>query len=100
MREMILPQGREDAGFDRGCAYLLDITGGRRICGAPCRASSSYCPEHHALCYVACGTDAEARRLREVETLASTVGGRRARPGLAPSRRFLERLEDTVRNFS
>ena len=100
MREITLPQGYEDAAFDRGCAYLLDRTEGRRICGAPCRAASSYCPEHHALCYIACGTDAEARRLREVETLASSVGGRRGRPGLAPPRRFLERLEGTVRNFS
>ena len=98
MREIILPHGYEDD--DLGCAYPINAPDGRRVCGAPCRTSSSYCPDHHALCYLACGSKAEARRLREVERLASTVGGRRARPGVAPSRRFLERLEQAVRDFS
>lgn len=99
MREIILPHEYEDEELDLGCAYLVDRPGGRGICGAPCQASSSYCPHHHALCYIASGSKAEARRIREVETLASAVGGRRARQRALPSRQFLERLEQAIRDF-
>lgn len=100
MREIILPHEYEDEEPGFGCAYLVERPGGREICGAPRQASSSYCPHHHSLCYIPCGSNAEARRIREVETLASAVGGRRARQGAAPSRQFLERLEQAIRDFS
>lgn len=100
MREIILPHGCEDEEVSSGCAYLVEGPEGRRICGALCQASSSYCPHHHSLCYIPCGTRAEARRLREVETLASAVGGRRARQRVTPSRQFLDRLEQAIRDLS
>jgi hypothetical protein len=99
MREIILPHWYEDEAIGSGCAFPVEGPEGRGICGAPCQACSSYCPHHHSLCYIPCGTQAEAKRLREVETLASAVGGRRARHRVAPSRQFLERLEEAIREF-
>ena len=83
-----------------GCAYLLDEGEGRHCCGERLRPGSSYCPQHHALCHLACGTIEEARILREVEALARAVGGRRAADGGGPSHRFLRRLEQAARIFS
>ena len=83
-----------------GCCYILDGDNRRRFCGAARQLGSSYCPEHHALCHLACGTRAEAKRLREVEVLARAVGGRRGRDGAKPSRRFLRKLEQAIRAFS
>jgi hypothetical protein len=100
MRDIILPREFEVEELGSGCAYLIEGTGGRVACGAPRRAVSPYCPHHHSLCYLACGSSAEARRIREVETLASAVGGRRGRQGAAPSEHFLERLEQAIRDFS
>ena len=100
MREIILPHGYEDAEIASGCAYLVEGPDSRGFCGAPRHAGSSYCPHHHLLCYIPCGTQAETKRLLEVETLASPVGGRRARRRVAPSRQFLNRLEQAIRDFS
>lgn len=100
MREIILPHRRENEERDHGCAYLVEGRDGHRICGDPCQRSSSYCTRHHSLCYLACGSKAESRRLHEVERLASAVGGRRAKQAVAPSRQFLERLEQAIRDFS
>jgi hypothetical protein len=94
-----LPE-RERVDDEAGCSYVLDEPNGRRICGAPRREASSYCPHHHAVCYIVSGSSAEVKRLREVEALASAVGGRRARPGAGPSRHFLERLEQAIRGAS
>jgi|SRR5215467_4339706 hypothetical protein len=91
---------RENIEDDLGCAFVLDEPDGRRACGARRRKSSSYCPHHHAVCYVVSGSDAELKRLQEVEALASAVGGRRARRQALPSRQFLRRLEQTVRDLS
>lgn len=87
-----------------GCCYILEDdnpTDGdrRRSCGAELQPGSSYCAGHHALCHVAGGTAAEARRLREVEALARAVGGRRGNGGPEPSQRFLRKLEHAVRTF-
>lgn len=84
---------------EEGCAYPLDAAGGLKSCGAPLQSRSSYCPHHHAVCHLPRGTAAESRRLREAEVLARVVGGRRGSNGLAPSRRFLDRLEHAVRDF-
>ena len=107
MRISSVPVGWEDDQDDPGCAYILDECGGRRNCGAPRKAvsasqkaASPYCPEHHALCHAAYGSEAEADRLREVEALAKVVGGRRSRDAIGPSRRFLKRLEQAARGFS
>lgn len=104
MRISSVPVGWEDDLDDPGCAYILDECGGRQICGAPRKAStpsrraaSPYCPEHHALCHAAYGSEAEAARLHEVEALAKVVGGRRSRYAAGPSRRFLSRLEQAAR---
>jgi hypothetical protein len=83
-----------------GCAYIIEEGEDRRCCGEGLRPGSSYCPPHHALCHLACGTIEEARILREVEALARAVGGRRAADGGGPSRRFLRRLEQAARAFS
>jgi hypothetical protein len=83
-----------------GCAYILDDCGVGRVCGAPRRQASSYCPTHHTLCHVAYGSPAETDHLRQVEALATAVGGRRSRESGGPSRRFLKRLERAARAFS
>ena len=95
-----VPVGWEDVQDDFGCAYILDECENRRICGAPQKAASPYCPEHHALCHVAYGSAAEAERLREAEAIAKVVGGRRSRYGIRPSGRFLRRIERAARHFS
>jgi hypothetical protein len=82
-----------------GCAFIIGDNQSRRFCGQSRRLGSPYCPEHHALCHVRCGTSEETRRLREVEALASAIGGRRSRAGGGPSRQFLKRLENVVRDF-
>jgi hypothetical protein len=97
MRELILAAGREDLGDNAGCGYVVDEPSGRRNCGSPRRPGSSYCPRHHSLCYIVCGSKAEAERLREVGALATAVGGRRARQGAGPSQHFLDRLEQAIR---
>ena len=93
------------ASFDReatlqnhGCAFIVEESDCRRICGSSRRLGSSYCPEHHALCHLAYGSAAEADRLREVEAIASAVAGRRSRTRnpSGPSTQFLRRLERTV----
>lgn len=94
------PSREREISDDDGCAYILDEANGRRVCGTPRRQASSYCPRHHAICYISSGTNAEVERLREVEALASAVGGRRARRQAEPSRMFLKRLEQAVRSFS
>ncbi len=100
MRENAIWPEPERSLVEDGCAYVLDGGGVPRACRAPRRAGSPYCPRHHSLCHVASGSAGEVRRLREVEALASAVGGRRARDRAGPSRRFLERLEEAVRDFS
>lgn len=95
-----VPLGTE--AVDPGCAYILDDRGPglRRTCALPRRPGSSYCAWHHAVCHLACGSAAEARRLRAVEKLAAAVGGRRGRGDAGPSARFLARLEWLVRALS
>ena len=95
-----VPVGWEDDQDESGCLYLLDECDGRRSCGAPRRAVSPYCSEHHALCHAAYGSEAEAARLSEVEAIAKVVGGRRSRDTVGPSRRFLKRVEKAARGFS
>jgi len=90
----------EESEEDLGCAYIVDEPDGRRACGAMRQPHSSYCPYHHSLCHIACGSKAETDRLREVEALASAVGGRRARQRAEPTRQFLKRLEQAVRELS
>jgi len=90
------PVDRDAFDQDDRCAYIIEEAGAHRICGALRRPISSYCPQHHALCHLANGSAAEANRIREVEAIASAVGGRRSRNRRGPSRQFLKRLEDTV----
>jgi len=99
-----VPVGWDEDKDEPGCAYLLDECDGPRICGAPRKlvspsrnGASPYCPEHHALCHAANGSEAEADRLREVEAIAKVVGGRRGHDTIGPSRRFLKRLEEAAR---
>jgi hypothetical protein len=95
-----VPVGWEDVQDELGCAYILDECESRRSCGAPRKGISSYCAEHHTLCHVVNGSEAEANRLREVEAIAKAVGGRRSRFGVRPSGQFLKRLEQAARGFS
>jgi hypothetical protein len=90
----------EDLEKNDGCAYIIvESRSGRQTCGATRRLSSSYCPHHHSLCHIVGGSKAETDRLREVEALASAVGGRRARQRAQPTRQFLKRLEQAVREI-
>src|SRR5438067_2198695 len=98
MTKLLLSRANEDFEEDAGCAYVLEEPDGRHNCGATRRPSSSYCPQHHSICYLVSGSKAELDRLREVEALASAVGGRRARQQAAPTRQFLKRLEQTIRD--
>ena len=100
MRISSVPVGWEDVQEDLGCAYILGECESRRICGAPQKAASPYCPEHHAICHVAYGSEAEAEHLRQVEVIAKVVGGRRSRSGIRPSGRFLRRIERAANVFS
>jgi|SRR5271167_5181145 len=100
MEKLSQSPAAEDRHASSGCAYILDDREGCSICGLALRRGSSYCPQHHALCHVACGTSEEARRLREVEELARVVGGRRAAESVGPSPRFLKRLERALQLFS
>jgi hypothetical protein len=95
-----VPVGWEEVQDEPGCAYILDECDSRRICGAPLKAASPYCPNHHAICHVAYGSEAESDHLREVEAIAKAVGGRRSRYGIRPSSRFLRRIERAARGFS
>lgn len=85
---------RYDRTADEGCAFILD-SGGR--CGAARQPGSSYCEPHHLLCHLPGGSAGEKRRLREVETLASAVGGRGGRHERVPPERYLQRLEMIAR---
>jgi hypothetical protein len=98
MTKPLLSAAANDNFDDDPGAYVLEEPDGRRNCGATRRPTSSYCPQHHSLCYIACGSKAELDRLREVEALASAVGGRRARQQAAPTRQFLKRLEQAIRD--
>jgi hypothetical protein len=100
MEELISPLTEAGVEGDPGCSYVVDDPKGRRICGNPRRQSSSYCAIHHSLCYIAAGSTAEFKLLREVEALASAVGGRRGQQNEGPTRRFLARLERAVRTQS
>lgn len=91
--------GSQHSRDGSGCRYIIEGDDHRPSCGAGRRPGSSYCPAHHALCYLAGGTTAEAKRLREVEALATAVGGRRGDNAPAPTRRFLRKLEQAVRPF-
>jgi len=99
MRKLLSCPLTEDFEDDLGCAYMIDEPDGQRSCGAARRASSSYCPHHHSVCYIVSGSKAETDRLREVEALASAVGGRRARRREEPTQQFLRRMEQAVREF-
>src|SRR5690242_917368 len=99
MIELFSHSANEDLEDEFGCAYVIDESDNRRPCGAARRPSSSYCPHHHSLCHIVCGSKAETDRLREVEALASAVGGRRARQRTEPTRQFLKRLEQAVREL-
>jgi hypothetical protein len=94
------PSQHDDFKGNAGCAYVLDEPGVQQTCGAAPQPGSPYCPHHHAVCYIISGTKAEFDRLREVEALASAVGGRRALRNAGPSQQFLRRLEQATRSFS
>jgi hypothetical protein len=101
MSRIIEPLADDDRE-EEGCAYLLASNhqiGSAQRCGAAQQSGSPYCPRHHALCHLPHGSRAERVRLREVKALAEAVGGRRGRGGGGPSRNFLDRLEQTVREF-
>jgi hypothetical protein len=57
-----------------GCAFLV-IDGEQ--CGAPRQLGSSYCPSHHALCYLASDSRAERERLRLIELIGNSWGPER-----------------------
>ncbi len=92
------PFGLGQRDHETVCAYIIGDAAAHQICGAMRQPGSAYCPDHHALCHIGSGTDAEIRGLREVEVLADAVAGRRSRSA-RPSRRFINRLEHAVRHL-
>jgi hypothetical protein len=52
---------------DCGCAYLDDDN---RRCGRSLQPGSSYCPAHHAVCYVAEGSPGYKAALRTIGACA------------------------------
>ena len=81
---------------ERRCAYVIGTADGGaqpRFCSAVCYSRSAYCPEHHARCRLRGGSLGERQRLREIEALATAVGGKRARADGQPSALTLRRLE-------
>jgi hypothetical protein len=60
-------------GTDSACLYILE---GGKACGAPRNSRSSYCAEHHAVCYLT--PDQAKERQREFDAYAAAVGGRAA----------------------
>jgi hypothetical protein len=93
-----------DSECGQGCAFVLDAAdrgaAAARFCNAPRRPGSAYCPPHHADCYVANGSAAEQRQLREIEALAEAVGGKQGRAAQQPPPRLLRRLDRIARVFS
>jgi len=59
-----------------GCRYLVDDRWHQ--CGAKEQPGSSYCPEHHALCYLPPMSAAERRRINQIDRIGAVVGGRLA----------------------
>jgi hypothetical protein len=53
-----------------GCRFLDD---NYKACGRPQRARSSYCPHHHAVCYLPIGSEAERQRIRMLRRIAAAA---------------------------
>jgi hypothetical protein len=89
---------------DGGCAFVLDgvgrCSGLVNFCNEPRQPGSAYCPRHHASCYLANGSDAERRQLREIEALAKAVGGKQGRAARSPPAPLLRRLDRVARVLS
>jgi hypothetical protein len=86
-----------DRSDGRGCAFVIDGAEAdpvrTRFCAAPRQPGSAYCPSHHARCRLPGGSAAEKQQLREIEALASAVGGKQGRASRQPSPRLLRRLD-------
>lgn len=83
------------APVEAGCLYLDDDM---RPCGCLRRPRSPYCPKHHAVCYVAEGSQSERKRLAEIDSAAEFVGGRVARASpRVPPQRFMRALDERQR---
>ena len=89
---------------ENGCAFILDpLDGGcgrPAICSLPRRPGSSYCPAHHALCYLPPESVAERQHLLVIEALAEAVGGKAGGTARCPPPRLLRRLDRVSRAFS
>jgi hypothetical protein len=75
-----------------GCLYLLE---NRQACGCTRQSGGSpYCFDHHALCHLVPGSQAERSRFAEIARAAEFVGGRvsRAAPRVPPQR-FMRALD-------
>lgn len=103
MRNARQASGESDAEGS-GCAFVLDDdrgeAGGGGFCDAPRRQGSVYCEEHHSRCHLTGGSGAERQRLREIEALATAVGGRRGRQARRPPPYLLRRLDRIARTLS
>ena len=76
-----------------GCAYRSDAV----RCGAALQPGSSYCPEHHALCYLPRRSRAEQAELRHFAALAKRWVDPKARmPHCGHSPSSPRRLEATL----
>ena len=95
---------QQNGADDGGCAFVLDgigrCSGCVNFCNKPRQLGSAYCPEHHASCHLANGSEAERRQLREIEALAKAVGGKQGRAARHPPTRLLRRLDRVARAFS
>jgi hypothetical protein len=67
-----------EIGGASGCRYIGE---NGSACGAPRKPMSSYCADHHALCYLAIGSNRERREQQEQDRIAARVAGRMQKRG-------------------
>jgi hypothetical protein len=105
MHSKMMPTASGAAEGGGGCAFVLEegrgsgASAGNPFCNANCQAGSPYCPQHHRLCHLKSGSDAERRQLCEMEALAQAVGGRQGRPARSPPDGVLRHIERLERVF-
>ena len=68
----------ETIGRARTCQYIAgDTREGATECGDPVQGSSSYCPEHHAICFLSPATKERSERGQKAwETRVERYGAR------------------------
>ena len=56
-----------------GCRYITGHNGTAQWCGRKEKPGSSYCPDHHALCHIAPGSEEECAARDRIQRLAAAA---------------------------